>query len=108
MKITKETINKLGSSKLAKFLVLPIMFTIVMSGMWLTGGSPAKAEETYLAKSPASQMALDTFEKETLIKRCELTKQLATDKLVDDQNGVKFEDIDRNSLAAKRDMNCAF
>lgn len=61
MKITKETMNKLGQSKLAKFLALPIMFTVVMGGIWLTGGK-AKADTSLVTLQESVEHAQANYD----------------------------------------------
>jgi len=85
MKITKETINKVGQSKLAKFLVLPIMFTLVIGFMWLTGGQ-AKADTSLVTLQEAVERAQVEYDldqsqvKIDMFKYCNSYVQLAIAK----------------------------
>lgn len=95
MKITKETINKLGSSKLAKFLALPIMFTIVMGFMWLTGGQ-AKADTSLVTLQESVEHAQADYD---------LSQSQAKDALK--QYCIAYQDlaVAKNTLAAQLKIN---
>jgi hypothetical protein len=69
--------------------------------------SQAGAQSTFEPQAPGVQATLDNFEVKVTHDRCELIKKLATAKLEDDMHSP-VAGIDRNDLAAKRDMSCDF
>lgn len=93
----KQTILGLGT----------ILLLALAAYVWVSQPT-VEAKENYQAISPAIQAELDTFEKNVDTQRCQLHKKMASAKLVDDMHGVKFENIDRNALASKRDAECSF
>lgn len=87
--------------------VLLIIGVAFIAYVWVSQPA-AEAKENYIAQSPALQAELDRFELDVVGKRCQLHKKLAAAKLLDDMNGIKFDLIDRNLLAEKRDADCSF
>ena len=90
-------------TKIAIIVGLPILF---IGGVWLLGGV-GQAQSDYQPQAPAVQATLNAFEARVLVSRCDLIKKLATAKLEDDMK-QPIAGIDRNDLAAKRDMSCDF
>jgi hypothetical protein len=89
-----------------KILIVSGLIVAFIGGIWLLGGV-GQAQDAYAPQSPAVQATLDAFEQRVLVERCTLIKKLATAKLEDDMRSP-ITGIDRNDLAAKRDMNCDF
>lgn len=81
------------------------IITVVIGGFLLISG--VGAQSSYELQAPSVQATLDAFEVKVTHDRCELIKKLATAKLEDDMRSPT-PGIDRNDLAAKRDMSCDF
>jgi hypothetical protein len=102
-----ETMKNGLSIKQTILGLVGVLLLAVMAYVWVSQPT-VEAKDAYQPISPAIQTELDTFEKNVDIQRCQIHKKIASAKLVDDMHGVKFESIDRNALAAKRDADCSF